>query len=452
MTVPPANTLRGISGNGTAMTLQNVAVEMQEPTSTATAVYVSQASATLDHLSVGGPWKGAALDAGGSVTLRDSNLSGGATGAPVANLGTTPTDHLTTIVRSRLQQTAGNTSPVLNASDTDILIDCLLLLGSGNIVSLTNSTGAGRTITVVSSTLDAGALGVSDGGMTRAVYGSASGVGSRTDTAVRGSVLLEPLANATSAGAAASGTCRDSDTPDQTQTADATHGAIDCSHAAGNATSAPANLFAAPGSDYNLKPGSSAVDAVPEPAAAGAVSSADLAGNPRVLDGNLDCNAVRDRGALELTGRANTPPHRRDLRTRQGVRRRPRHVHRFGHRPGPGLVPELRVALLRRGRRRRGRRGARLRDTRDPGGNPDGDRHPRVRGNREPPGRGRGDRPHPGVDAAQDLPGRRRSQRREAATPRSRRHRLPLHADQGVDDDHHDPAQGQAGATARPGP
>jgi hypothetical protein len=114
-------------------------------------------------------------------------------------------------------------------------------------------------------------------------------------------------------GNEASIVCSNSDVPGETQAAGGANGSIACANGVGgNTTSSPASLFVVPGSNYNLNPSSSAVDSVP----AGAVplpfgltaSATDLAGNPRVLDGNGDCIPMRDKGAFELQGHAAACP------------------------------------------------------------------------------------------------------------------------------------------------
>ena len=90
-------------------------------------------------------------------------------------------------------------------------------------------------------------------------------------------------------------------------------GAISCAGGAAGNTEAGAltSLFSEPLS-YQLSPASSAVDTVPASALSlpGGVapSATDAAGNQRVVDGNGDCVAVQDKGALELQGHAAACP------------------------------------------------------------------------------------------------------------------------------------------------
>ena len=127
---------------------------------------------------------------------------------------------------------------------------------------------------------------------------------SNVNVPIEGSIVLErQTAEATSPNAA-SVSCTASDVPSQAQSAKGGEGSIACaSGASGNASSPLPSLFATPFTNYQLNPSSSAVDSVPT----GAItlvspSSTDLAGNPRVVDGNGDCIPVQDRGALELQG------------------------------------------------------------------------------------------------------------------------------------------------------
>ncbi len=169
--------------------------------------------------------------------------------------------------------------------------------------------GKSRTLTISGSTLDAGSLGVRDGGGVAGVT-VAAGAASTANAVIQGSILLEPAtATVLAKGLSASVTCAYSDAPDQSQAAGGEAGAIACpAGSAGNTNTEPAALLAAPLTSYLPGPLSLAIDSVP---AAAIVlpfglspSASDLAGNPRVLDGNGDCIAAQDKGALELQGHA----------------------------------------------------------------------------------------------------------------------------------------------------
>ncbi len=81
-----------------------------------------------------------------------------------------------------------------------------------------------------------------------------------------------------------------------------------------NSSSTPASLFVPGGFlglDWHLLPNSPAIDTGSPGALAVGEPTADFDGNPRVLDGNLDCVARRDKGAHEITGQSApcpTPP------------------------------------------------------------------------------------------------------------------------------------------------
>ncbi len=65
-------------------------------------------------------------------------------------------------------------------------------------------------------------------------------------------------------------------------------------------------------SEFNLRPGSPAIDSAYSPPLAPGESTTDLAGNPRILDGNGDGVAARDMGAFEAPAVPDsTPPETR---------------------------------------------------------------------------------------------------------------------------------------------
>jgi hypothetical protein len=131
-----------------------------------------------------------------------------------------------------------------------------------------------------------------------------AGGGSNT---ISGSVV----AGAVEAAAGANVSCRFSDVP-STQTT-----RVDCPSApgngAGNAFSDPLDLFInLPGGNYRLRPGSPAVDSGPAGAPAAGESATDLDRLARVVDGNGDCRARRDKGSYELRGlEKECPPPRK---------------------------------------------------------------------------------------------------------------------------------------------
>jgi hypothetical protein len=126
--------------------------------------------------------------------------------------------------------------------------------------------------------------------------------------------VLEKEVASTESGDPVTVGCAYSAIPSQSQAASGGTGAISCASAtAGNTDVNPlSSVFPEPLSGYQLSPASGAVDSVP----AGALtlpfgitpSTTDAAGSPRVLDGNGDCVAVQDKGALELQGHAKPCP------------------------------------------------------------------------------------------------------------------------------------------------
>ena len=76
----------------------------------------------------------------------------------------------------------------------------------------------------------------------------------------------------------------------------------------GNISSTPAQLFAAPGTDWRLLANAPAVDAGTTAGLAAGESALDLARAPRIFDGNGDGIARRDQGAFESQTVAPPPP------------------------------------------------------------------------------------------------------------------------------------------------
>jgi hypothetical protein len=101
---------------------------------------------------------------------------------------------------------------------------------------------------------------------------------------------------------------------DVTNTVQAAPAAISCGTGAGNpggnTTTAPAALFEPGvfGLGWHLLPNSPAIDTGAAGALAAGQSTTDLDGNARLLDGNFDCVARRDKGAYEVTGQSAACP------------------------------------------------------------------------------------------------------------------------------------------------
>jgi hypothetical protein len=197
-------------------------------------------------------------------------------------------------------------------------IDSSEILGGSNGVLFEGAESASNALMLSASTVDAGATGiVGDAAGVTGVDAVAKALKSVAKATVQGSIVLEKQSASAAPGDEAGVACAYSAAPSQLQTAGGGGGAISC--AAGSSGNSEVNplstLFPEPLSGYQLSPASSAVDSVPAGALAlpfGLTPSAtDLAGNPRVVDGNGDCIAVQDKGALELQGHAAacpTPP------------------------------------------------------------------------------------------------------------------------------------------------
>jgi hypothetical protein len=308
-----------ISAAISTVALTNVGVTMTNAPNPGAAISIVQSGATLDHVTVSGAWKGPGLIVHGSAIVRDSRLtSSAASTSPLAEMFDAGAAGRSALFQRSVLAEMAPGQPNLIADDADLALDSSELLGGTLGVLATHSTGKPRVITVAGSTIDAGALGVRDALPTGSISTTVGGTaGSTLDVRDEGSILVDPqIAVVAGAGSTTTVTCTASDAPDQTQAADATHGAINCGAGSnGNTVTDPlTSLFANPVAtppDYGLVASSSAVDAVPASAIslpAGSASATDLAGNPRVADGNGDCVPTQDKGALELQGHAGVVP------------------------------------------------------------------------------------------------------------------------------------------------
>jgi hypothetical protein len=311
-TAPSDKNLVSASAPGTLV--QRVVADVQRPASVGFAYALNGGPVTLDHAeSAGVPqWNGSAVNAGPGdydVTIADSHLRAGAN-QPALQVST---GVRAIVARSVFERPTGD-GVTVNAGGATLRMDSSLVLGGKTGVQIGSSAaaapGAG---TLRNVTVDAGATrGAADAGAT-AVRAGASNDGVATAT-VASSVTVEgQWAEDFQPTASASVACSDSDVPAQAQAKGGALGVIACDGSGSNASNAPAALFAnAPAGDYRPPPGSPAVDAGSPVALAADESAADLDGNPRVLDGDLDCAARRDRGAYELTGRQGCLPAAKD--------------------------------------------------------------------------------------------------------------------------------------------
>jgi hypothetical protein len=306
----------GVVIGETPTTADGLTVEMLSSSSDAAALLnedeAGTANTSLSHLEVDGTWIGPGVLAnGGAVTLSDSHVIESPTStvpAVIYSEGAASSGLL--VQRSVLQAAAGAKPAALKVFNGNATTDSSEILGGKDAIDVESAAEATETLTVSASTVDAGAPGTaSDAAGVQGVEATAKGgAKSIANVSIQGSIVLERQAASATAGALASIGCSYSAAPSQTQAAGGGAGAIACaSGSSGNTEVNPlSSLFPEPLSGYQLSPSSSAVDSVPASALTlpfGLTPSAtDLEGNPRVVDGNGDCVAVQDRGALELQG------------------------------------------------------------------------------------------------------------------------------------------------------
>lgn len=307
----------GIVGAPGELTLKNDTVTMSNATNSGGAVEGIQATTTADNLTVSGSWTGPGFFGLGVSVVRDSHITA-PSGVAGEFIDGGSAGRSALVQRSVLRQGSSTGIGIL-ALDADLTLDSSEVLGGQFGVDLIHSSGKVRTATIAGSTIDAGTPGSRDAlPGSSAVVGNVSGSNSSTlNVLVQGSILVDSQTATLAGSNSLTISCSDSDAPDQTQAADATHGAINCANGSnGNTQTDPlTSLFANPAAsppDYGPVPSSPAIDAVPASGIslpAGTTPSAtDLAGNPRTVDGNGDCVATRDKGALELQGHAGTVP------------------------------------------------------------------------------------------------------------------------------------------------
>jgi hypothetical protein len=307
----------GVLFEETPATVNGLQVEMLNGASNATGVdaeSVTSGSWSFAHLEVGGTWLGEGLFVGGigvEATLTDSRISQNAASVrPALKFAGGGPGRGLLVQRSVLQGAPKDAPGAFTVTGGNATTDSSEILGGKDGAYFEDSEGAGRTLTLSASTLDAGATGIAgDAPGTNGVEAvSKNGPGSVANVSIQGSIALEKQAATTAAGDAASIGCTFSAVPSQIQTAGGGTGAIAC--AAGSAGNSEVNplssLFAEPLSAYHLQPTSSAIGAVP----AGALalpfglspSATDLVGSARTGDGVDACFTAQDTGALELPG------------------------------------------------------------------------------------------------------------------------------------------------------
>ncbi|HTA35928.1 MAG TPA: hypothetical protein VK761_04350 [Solirubrobacteraceae bacterium] len=296
-------------------------VEMRDASSTTAGVLDESEtpgiSSALSQLEVSGTWKGPGLlGVGEQITLSDSHIAQGAASAqPALRFGGSEGSAGLVVHSSVLQAPAAAKPGVVDVTDSNATIDSSEIIGGATGVASENSLGGVRTLTVAGSTVGPipGVSFETPGivGVEVSAHGNSA---STMQATIEGSIALESQVAATAnSNNTAKVTCAYSAIPSQIQSPNAIagHGEIACASGASgntNETGEFATLFAEPLHNYSLSPTSSAIDSVPASAISlpfGLTpSSTDVAGNPRVTDGNGDCVAIQDKGALELQGHA----------------------------------------------------------------------------------------------------------------------------------------------------
>ena len=313
-----------VSINGTGAGVFDVAaaaglsgdnISMNDAGSGNAAVGVQAGSANLNGTTIRGIWHGAGVVVqGGGATIVASNVSTatvGNTSPAVVATGGSPTSSVL-IQRSSLTALPNASPGTVAIQDDDLVTDSSLILGGRAGIAFGELNGKANGATIDSTTVDAGAIGVGAQSGVSSVDTTAGG-GHVATVAIDGSILVQSPVATVSGNASATVTCVDTDAPNTAEPPSPSLGAINCATgASGNTSSTPSSLFVTPGSNYQLLPTSAAVDSVAESAIAlpdgYTEATVDLAGNPRIADGNGDCVALRDRGAYELQGHAGTLP------------------------------------------------------------------------------------------------------------------------------------------------
>lgn len=312
-------TAPAVDATNAPMSLTGIKITLDNAASGAPAILTDALGSSLSHVTVSGAWQGLAIEDTGSISITDSTLSSGSSpAAPLAIFSDGTSTGLgdnVSIQRSTLDLQS-TTLPEIIGGNVNMAVDSSELLG-GSELDFQASLGVSRTLTIASSTVDAGTLGTRDIAPVQSVLAQATNMaGTAALVNVEGSILLEPPA-ATRGGttSTASVTCSDTEVPDTTQSATSSLGTIACGAGSdGNTfTSSLSSIFASPSSGYALNPTWSGVDSVPESAISlpspFSDSTTDLLGSPRVLNGVGTCLAgIRDKGAIELTGHGGTVP------------------------------------------------------------------------------------------------------------------------------------------------
>ena len=244
------------------LSVHGVKVTMSNPASKAAAVVQDLGTATYQGLTVGGSWQGSGFlngAEGGNATLADSRITAGpgSLAPAMVYIGGSEGPGLV-LERSVLQANPTASPAALYAANANATIDSSEVLGAQNAVVLEQKGGKTRTLTVAGSTIDAGNLGVADGGSVTDLLPHGGTGQQHRQRRGRG---LDPAGAAGRLHSAwqprATSLCSNSDVPSQIQAETGAEGQIACgAGSAGNTHSEPAALFAAPIADYQLSPSS----------------------------------------------------------------------------------------------------------------------------------------------------------------------------------------------------
>jgi PKD domain len=297
--------------------LSNVQITLNDAANPSPALMLAARGSSLSHVTISGTWTGAAIQNSGSLAITDSSLtSGPASTKSVIDLTNGGTSgHTVSVVRSTIKEQP-STVPVISASNVDAAVDSSELLGGSAGVAFTATGGDAQTLTLASSTIDAGTLGIRDATPISSVEAVTDNTaGSAALVNVEGSILVEPPTTSRSGtNGTANVNCVYTEVPATTEVASATVGTINCGDTNGNTSTASlSSIFANPASGYALNPSWNGVDSVPASAfsfpAPFTDSSTDLLGNPRVINGVGTCTpGLRDKGAIELEGHSGVVP------------------------------------------------------------------------------------------------------------------------------------------------
>jgi hypothetical protein len=308
----------GVALEQSPTTVNGLNVKMEDAASKVEGVGTSVASATFEHLEVGGTWQGPPfLGIGGDISLSDSRLSANAAAeVPALEYVGIAEDTGLVVRRSVLQAGEQATPGALVAIDGNATIDSSEIFGGTDGVSFKSEAEATTTLTLAASTMDAPPGFSAEKPGVVGVGAEALGThGSSVNVTIEGSIVPEAQVATTAAGDHATVSCTYSAVPSQIQTANtaAHEGEIGCgagSNGNTNSSSETTPLFAEPLKNRELSASSSAIDSVPVSAITlpfGLMpSSTDLEGNPR-FEG-VNCVLLQDKGALELPGQGKVCP------------------------------------------------------------------------------------------------------------------------------------------------